>query len=72
MKDCGWAYNAINTSGGSPTPTATVIIMSSSGGMTTTTAMASTTTTASPARALRATAVGVGGLVAAGLVVVMI
>ncbi|KAK7985592.1 hypothetical protein PG996_005171 [Apiospora saccharicola] len=72
MKDCGWNYEAITTSGGSGTATATVIIVSSSGGMTTTTAMASTTATASPAGAPRATAVGVGGLVAAGLVVAMI
>ncbi|KAK7962031.1 Crotonase core [Apiospora aurea] len=73
MKDCGWDYAAIPTSGGTPTATATVIIVSSSGGpaLTTTTDMASATTTTSPAGAPRATAVGVGGLVAAGLVVAM-
>ncbi|KAK7915004.1 GPI anchored protein [Apiospora marii] len=69
MKDCGWDYAALTTSGRGSMPTATVIIMSSSGGMTTTTAMPSTTTTAG---APRATAVGMGGLLAAGLVAAMI
>ncbi|KAK8016770.1 Crotonase core [Apiospora rasikravindrae] len=73
MKDCGWDYAAVTTSGGTATATATVIIVSSSGGpaLTTTADAASATTTASPAGAPRATAVGVGGLVAAGLAIAM-
>ncbi|KAK6829446.1 hypothetical protein PG987_010030 [Apiospora arundinis] len=67
MKDCGWDYAAVSASGAQAT--ATVIVVSSAGGsaVATSTVMPSGTT-AVPAGAPRATAVGLGGLLAAGLV----
>ncbi|KAK8104618.1 uncharacterized protein PG998_011651 [Apiospora kogelbergensis] len=71
MKDCGWSYAAISASG-SPATTSVVVVSSAGGSAVTTSTTLPSGTTASPAGAPRATAVGVGSLVAAGLAVAMI